>query len=167
MAVNDLGLVLREMGEYDRAQELLEEGHALFLELGDRWGIGFSLANLGIVAWNRGEYDRAAALFSESLALRKVLGDRRGISTALTGLGVVSAARGQPEHSAVLYAAAEALRAALGIPPPPFIREEYDRQVAAVRAALDPAAFDAAWQRGAAMSMEDAIAFAAGLTRQT
>jgi len=160
LGVNDLGLVLREMGEYGRAQELLQEGHALFRELGDRWGIGFSLANLGIVAWNRGEYDHAAALFSESLALRKVLGDRRGISTALTGLAVVMVARGRPEPAAVLYGAAEALREALGLPPPPFIREEYDRQVASVRAALDAAVFDAAWRRGRAMSMEEAIAFA-------
>jgi predicted ATPase/class 3 adenylate cyclase len=160
MGVNDLGLVLREMGQYARAQELLEEGHTLFRELGDRWGIGFSLANLGIVAWNRGDHDHAAALFIESMALRKIIGDRRGISTALTGLAVVMAARGRPEEAAVLYGAAEAQREALGLPPPPFIREEYDRHVASVRTALGDAASTASWQRGRAMTMEGAIEYA-------
>jgi non-specific serine/threonine protein kinase len=160
LSVNDLGLVLREMGEYYRAHRLLEEGLALFRELGDRWGIGFSLANLGIVAWNRAEYDQAAALFHESLSLRKVLGDRRGISTALTGLAVVAAAQGRPDSSAVLFGAAEALREALGIPPPPFIRDEYDRRIAGVRAALDEPVFAAAWQQGRTMTMEQAIEFA-------
>jgi predicted ATPase/class 3 adenylate cyclase len=160
LAVNDLGLVLREMGEYDRAHKLLEEGLALFRELGDRWGIGFSLANLGIVAWNRAQHDQAAALFNESLNLRKVLGDRRGISTALTGLAVVATAQGRPESSAILFGAAEALRDALGIPPPPFIRDDYNRHLGGVRASLDEPVFAAAWQRGRAMTMEQAIEYA-------
>jgi predicted ATPase/class 3 adenylate cyclase len=160
LAVNDLGLVLRETGEYDRAHTLLEEGLALFRELGDRWGIGFSLANLGIVAWNRAQFDQAAALFNESLRLRKVLGDRRGISTALTGLAVVAAAEKRAGTAAVLFAAAEALREALEIPPPPFIRDEYERQIAGVRGALDAAAFAEAWQRGRGMTIDEAIDFA-------
>lgn len=160
LALNDLGLVLREMGEYDRAQALLEEGLALFRELGDRWGIGFSLANLGIVAWNRSEYDQAAGLFNESLSLRMVLGDRRGISTSLTGLATIAAAQGRPEPAAVLFGAAEALRDALGIPPPPFIRDDYDRQVAGVRGALGEGMFSAARERGRGMSMDQAIEYA-------
>ena len=160
LALNDLGLVLREMGEYDRAQALLEEGLALFRELGDRWGIAFSHANLGIVAWNRREYEQAAGLFNDSLRLRKDLGDRRGISTSLTGLATVAAAQGRPEPAAVLFGAAEALREALGIPPPPFIRDEYARQIARVRERLDEVSFSAAWQRGRAMNMDQAIEYA-------
>ena len=160
LALNDLGLVLREMGEYERSRALLDEALALFRELGDRWGIAFSLANLGIVSWNRAEHGRAAALFNESLSLRTVLGDRRGISTSLTGLGTVAAAQGRPEAAAVLLGAAEALREALGIPPPPFIRDDYDRQVAGVREQLGEPLFAAAWQRGRAMTMDQAIEYA-------
>ncbi len=163
ITLNNLGLVLREMGEYQRAQTVLEETLALFQELGDRWGIAFSLANLGIVAWDRQEYDRAARLFEESLPLRKELRDRRGIATSLTGLAVVAVGLGQAERAAVLFGAAEALREALGVPPPPFIRDRYDRTVGEARENLDDAAFTAAWQRGRAMTPDQAIEYA--LTR--
>ena len=56
--------------------------------------------------------------------------------------------------------AAEALREVLGIAPPPFIRDDYDRQVAGVRGRLDEPVFAAAWQRGRAMTMEQAIEYA-------
>ncbi len=38
----------------------------------------------------------------------------------------------------------------------------YDEQLRAVRAAIDPASFEAAWSKGHALAMEDAIAFAVG-----
>ncbi len=160
ITLNNLGLVMREKGEYARARALLEETLALFRDLGDRWGIAFSLANLGIVAWNGQEYERAAGMYRESLMLRKELRDRRGISTSLTGLAVVESALGRAEHAAVLYGAAEALREALGIPPPPFIRDDYDRHVAAARQQLGDAEFAAAWQRGRALTPEEAIDYA-------
>jgi len=160
ITLNNFGLVLREMGEYQRAQTVLEETLGLFRELGDRWGIAFSLANLGIVAWDRGEYDRAAKLFEESLPLRKELRDRRGTATSLTGLAVVAVGLGQAERAAVLFGAAEALREALGVPPPPFIRDRYDRTVAEAREQLDAAAFTAAWQRGRTMTPDQAIEYA-------
>lgn len=165
ITLNNLGLVLREMGEYQRAQTILEETLALFRELGDRWGIAFSLANLGIVAWDRREYDRAAGLFEESLPLRKELRDRRGTATSLTGLAVVAVGLGDAERAAVLFGAAEALREALGVPPPPFIRDHYDRTVAEARGKLGDAAFTAAWQRGRTMTPDQAIEYA--LTRSS
>ncbi|MDQ7842645.1 MAG: tetratricopeptide repeat protein [Armatimonadota bacterium] len=160
VTLNNLGLVLREMGDYQRAQTVLEETLALFRDLGDRWGIAFSLANLGIVAWDRQEYARAAALFAESLPLRRELQDRRGISTSLTGLAVVAVKLGQLERAVVLLGAAEALREALALPPAPFIRETYSRHVATAREGLGEAAFTAAWQRGRAMTTDQAIEFA-------
>jgi len=162
ITLNNFGLVLREMGDYQRAQTVLEETLALFRELGDRWGIAFSLANLGIVAWDRQEDTRAAAFFEESLPLRKELRDRRGISTSLTGLAVVALRLGQAERAGVLFGAAEALREALAVPPPPFIRDRYDHTVAEVREKLGDA-FPAVWQRGRAMTLDQAVEYA--LTR--
>jgi len=159
VTLNNFGLVLREMGEHERAQDVLEETLMLFRELGDRWGIAFSLANLGIVAWHRSEFERAAGLFAESLPLRRELQDRRGIATSLTGLAVVAVKLGQFVRAAVLFAAAEALRESLGVPPPPFIRETYSRHVATTRENLDEATFTAAWQRGRAMTADQAIEY--------
>jgi hypothetical protein len=62
----------------------------------------------------------------------------------------------QPEHAARLFGATEAVREALGAPVPPSERADYERHVAAVRAALDAAA----WAAGRAMALEDAIVLA-------
>jgi len=162
IVLNNLGLVAREQGDYDRAKTLLEETLAQFRLLGDKWGIAFSQSNLGIVAWNQGDHERAELLFRESLLLRRALGDKRGITTSLVGLAAVAAARGQAERSALLFGAAEALREAIRVPVPPFIRDEYDRRVAALRATMREQAFTEAWAEGRAMSMDRAIAAALG-----
>ena len=88
--------------------------------------------------------------------------DRRGISTSLTGLAVVALRLGQAERAGVLFGAAEALREALAVPPPPFIRDRYDHTVAEVREKLGDA-FPAVWQRGRAMTLDQAVEYA--LTR--
>ena len=157
ITLNNLGLVAREQGDYPRATALLEETLTKFRELGDNWGIAFAEASLGIVAWYRRDYERAAALYKESLTLRSELGDKRGTATCLVGLAGVAGALGQAERAAVLFGAAEALREAIGLPLPPFIRDDYERYVAAARGMLDGAAFAAAWARGRAMTLEQAI----------
>src|SRR3990172_9528969 len=162
IVLNNLGLVAREQGDYDRAKTLLEEPLAQFRLLGDKWGIAFSQSNLGIVAWNQGDHERAELLFRESLLLRRALGDKRGITTSLVGLAAVAAARGQAERSALLFGAAEALREAIRVPVPPFIRDEYDRRVAALRATMKEQAFTEAWAEGRAMGMDQAIDSALG-----
>jgi hypothetical protein len=70
----------------------------------------------------------------------------------------VDRGRRQPERAARLFGAAEALHEAIGKPLPPFLRADYDRDVAAVHAQLDDATFDAAWAAGQALSLEQAIA---------
>ena len=42
----------------------------------------------------------------------------------------------------------------------PFDRDQSERNPAALRTQLDPAAFDAAWAEGRAMTMEQAVAYA-------
>ncbi len=72
------------------------------------------------------------------------------------------AAERQPQCAAQLWGAAAALREAIGAPLPPNEREEYERDVAAVREALGEEAFSATWVEGRAMSMEQAVAYAMG-----
>ena len=43
---------------------------------------------------------------------------------------------------------------------PPEHRNHYQRTLAAVRAVLDPAAFEAAWAAGRALTLDQAIAYA-------
>jgi hypothetical protein len=65
--------------------------------------------------------------------------------------------QGRPAHAARLLGAAEALREAIIAPLPPVERGDHNRQVAAIRAQLDEAAFASAWASGQSLLLERAV----------
>ena len=80
------------------------------------------------------------------------------MADALDGVAGVAAARGQAERAARLHGAAAALREQLGATVVPWEHPAHERDLAAVRAALEPEAFAAAWAAGAALPLEAAVA---------
>jgi hypothetical protein len=138
----------------------LEEGLALFRELGDEWGMAALMARLGITAIHQGDCGRATALLQESLARRWELGERRGVAECLEGLGRVAVITDEPESAARLFGAADALREAIGTPLPAADHAPHERSVGAVRARLGEDAFAAAWADGRATAPEQAVAYA-------
>jgi non-specific serine/threonine protein kinase len=158
--LNNLGEVARYRGELDQARALHDESLAMFRTLGDQQRIATSLYNCGLVAHDRGDHRRALALHQESLTLFHAAGDLVGMAWSLEGLAGVIATLGHAECTARLLGTASALRATVGAPLPPAAREGHERTLAAVRASLTAAAFDAAWAEGMAISPEQAIAAA-------
>ena len=69
-----------------------------------------------------------------------------------------AAAPRQPERAARLFGAAHGLLAAIGAALSVSNQIDYERNLAAVRAQLGDAAFEAAWTEGQAMSFEAAVA---------
>ena len=155
-----LGDVARCQNDYERAGGLYAEGLKLYQAMGSQGQSGLFLNSLAYVALNRHDYDRATALFLESLALYRSLADNRGMTACLEGLAGVMGARGRSVTAAHLLGATEALRepdAALLLP---VVRTEHERWVAAIRTALPPEAFEAAWAEGRGMTLEQASAYA-------
>jgi tetratricopeptide (TPR) repeat protein len=156
---------------------------------GRSWGLGYTFRSLGMAALHRGDYERARMLFEERLALnrevrfawstadtltklarlsrlqcqhsraKRELRECLGISQAIRWPWILSTALGRPEPAARMLAAAQALHrhewSAPWLSPPP----DRDRIAPDLRAALGEAAFATAWAEGAAMSLEEAIAF--------
>jgi hypothetical protein len=65
--------------------------------------------------------------------------------------------QGHAERSALLLGAAAAVRAGLGTSLPRAFRSAHDRAVAALRESLGDQDFSAAWEAGAAMSLDVAL----------
>ena len=86
------------------------------------------------------------------------MGHRPAVANQFESFAFIAVAQAQPERAARLLGAAEALREVVGTPMLEDERVEYDRQVAALRAALDPARLDEAWAAGNALDMDQAIA---------
>ena len=85
------------------------------------------------------------------------MGQDIAILTCLEGLARVAVAQGRMERAARLCGAAAALREDRGWPLPPAKRAKNDRTVAAARDALGEEAFEAAWDRGHELSLEEAV----------
>jgi predicted ATPase/DNA-binding SARP family transcriptional activator/DNA-binding CsgD family transcriptional regulator len=113
-ALYEAGWIELFQGNYHRAIALLEEGLALFRELGDRRGVASSLINLGFAALHQGDKDRAAALRQEIEALRREPLDRWTLAWLTTFLGVTALYEGDYERSGALATESLAIYRELG-----------------------------------------------------
>ena len=75
-------------------------------------------------------------------------------------LAYIAAAGGLAERAAKLFGAAEALRQSIGTTMTAYERREYDAAVAQLRAGVDAATLEAAWARGRALTLDEAVTYA-------
>ena len=162
--LDSLSNVARKQGAYARAAALSEESLALFREIQDAKGIARALTSAGQVARAQGDNARADRLCHESLALCRANGALFGATRCLESLAEgLCAATGEGSADTVergvrLWSAVASLRDRLGTPRSPADHAAYDHSVATAREALGAQAFARAWARGAALSLEQAIA---------
>jgi len=87
--LNNLGIVFKDWGQYDKAVDYYEKSLAIRIELKDRKGEGQTLNNLGLVFKDWGQYDKAVDYFEKDLAICRELKDRKGEGQTLNNLGLV------------------------------------------------------------------------------
>jgi predicted ATPase/transcriptional regulator with XRE-family HTH domain len=158
ISLADLGLAALNRGDDGWAAALLEESLALVADADDEEGSTELRTSLGRALLGQRDYRRAIALFRESLPRLVDAGNRDAAAHALQGLAAARAALGDARGAARLFGAAAALREAVGAPLAPADRAAHDRDLAATRAALDEAAFAAAWAAGQALPLDQAVA---------
>jgi tetratricopeptide (TPR) repeat protein len=92
-ALNDLGLLLRDKGDYDQSEKLLQESLAMYRRLmGDRHPyVATALMNLGLVQHRKGNLAEAESTYRQALALqRELLGEAHpNVALTLTNLAFV------------------------------------------------------------------------------
>jgi len=160
-ALNNLGTNAIYQGDTAAAVPLLEESLQMQREDGDVYGIWVGAYNLGELNMTLQNYDIAGSMLRECLGISVNNNVKSGIAWALKSLGAFLAATDSLMDAVCVWGQAERLREETGEPMTIQEREELDAQVAAARAALnDDAAFDAAWQEGRAMSLDNALALA-------
>jgi predicted ATPase/class 3 adenylate cyclase len=152
-----LGTIARKRGDDELARAYYRESLDIQRALGDQRGIATTVLNLGLVACRQGDLPRASELVVESLTIRAAQGNRTRIAECLEGLAMAAESS---EGSARLLGAASVLREAAGTPIPLAERSDHDALIEKVRRALDPTEFQAAWEQGRAMSLDQAVAHA-------
>lgn len=97
------GSLARMLGDFSRAEKLLERATGLWRDLGDAEGVAWALSHLGLVKQWLGHLDTGVELLEESLALRMPSGDDRGIARSLFNLAVAEDFRCNYGRAAQLY----------------------------------------------------------------
>lgn len=161
-SMNNLGLVATAQEDYLLARPLLEESLALYRDLKDGYGIATSLNNLALMCIREGKRPLALPLLRESLSIRAAMGDKYAVAYSLAGFAAYldcNSTTDEDAHTATsLLAATHALLETIGARLENAYLVEYNRTLAARRLQLGELAFATAWDRGLALSMEQAIA---------
>jgi tetratricopeptide (TPR) repeat protein len=160
IALNNLGVVLLEIGEYVAARQAFEETREIFQSLGYQRGVALAMHNLGETAYKMGEYVNAREIIRESLRIRQRLGLPRGYPYSFELLAQVNEREGHYEGAVQLLAAAETLRNRIGAPLEQVAQKHVMAVLASASAQLGDVAFELAWAKGATMTTEQAIALA-------
>ncbi len=152
-----LSEIALSQGDLTAARQFAEETLALEREMGLKWSFANPLSVLARVEVRLGNYDRARYLYEDLLPLIKEVNDNGFTAFILEGLAEVLAAQGESAWAARLWGAAESLRVSSGFPLPPVDLIDYESAVAAARLRLSERAFDAAWDEGRTMTLEQVL----------
>jgi tetratricopeptide (TPR) repeat protein len=87
VALNGLGLIHANIGEYRKAIEFYEQALNISRQIGNLNGEGATLGNLGMVYRDLGEPRKAIVFIEQFLDLAQKMGSLKNVSTALGNLG--------------------------------------------------------------------------------
>lgn len=124
------------------------------------WHRMVALTTRAFIAIEQGEREQAERDAHDGLAIAARTQGYLGVGDTLECLACLACGEGSHPYAARLLGAADAVRRRTGHARYPMYQAGYDATVMAVREALGRNDFDAAWADGAALSTEEAIAYA-------
>jgi non-specific serine/threonine protein kinase len=157
-----LAMALLFEGETARADALCAECRETCVAAGERWCRSHALVASALVAQAQGEPGRATGYLRESLQLREALGDTVGMALAIDVLAGAAAMDGDALRAATLRGAGRRTWHDLGVPGggSPQYEAQDQRTARRIREELGDEAFEAAFQDGWKLSLDEAVAYA-------
>ena len=159
-SLNQRGDIAREEGDVGEARELYQCALSAFREAHDQWGIARSLTDLAQIACDERDHVTAHAAYREALSLFVNLGHKRGIARALEGFACSALGQRDPARALALAGAAAHLRQWIGAPLMPAEQSKLGDKLQPAWTSMNEADSKAAYARGWAMSLDNAIKYA-------
>ena len=156
-SLNNLAGLAVDRGADVEALSMYQEALEVARRSGDSGSIALILNRLARLAQRAREYDRATDFYRDALTLYGDLNWKSMIPESLEGLAVVSEAQGNVSRAIRLFAASNALRVQIGVPAQAILQVDNEPAIAAARAVLGDMAFQALWNAGSMMTVEDVI----------
>ncbi len=148
-------------GEIEVAGRLSRECLEIWRELGDSGSVASALHLQGKIALARRDLEGARQALLGSLELNRQLANPLGAANNVLELMQLGLAQDEQPHglryTARLLGWSASFEAALGAKMPPLARQSFDTSLAECRSRLGEVAFQAGWEEGLHMSLEEAL----------
>jgi predicted ATPase/class 3 adenylate cyclase/DNA-binding CsgD family transcriptional regulator len=161
-----LANVARATGDSSTARTLYEDSLRVFKQLGDRQGEAFVLYGLGRIAQQLGDDLRALQLLRDALNSHRRSGERSYVVECIEAIASILVRRGYLEQAVRLLGTVMPLRGTAVAAATVGEREEQEQTLKMARRSLTDSAFEAAWNVGRALSLDQAAAEALRLTEE-
>lgn len=163
-----LGMAHGFAGDHDQAADAHDEALRLCADGVNVWARSYALQWGGLVAWEKGEREKALAWEKESLKLKRQMQERLGVALCLESLAWIESGH-DARRATIMLGAAVSLFTAIGTSPAalPGLLAYHEASEARVKDSLGEVGFKKDFDRGAAMTVDVAIAFALDEELQT
>jgi predicted ATPase/class 3 adenylate cyclase/Tfp pilus assembly protein PilF len=151
--LNNLAGAASRQGAFETAMGYFRESHMLSLAEGNHLNAAIAIEGLAALAHHLGDERVAQNRFQEALHLYRGVGDQQGIASCLAGLAAAAAGQGRAAEAATLLGSASRMCDAQVELELPSLADA----VASLRSMMGDEAFDAAWQSGWAMPIDQVI----------
>ena len=139
----------------------------LFQHLGDQQGEALVLTGLGELSRHAGDDSEALRLLRSSLLLHQTFGEKKLMVRATGEIAYVVMKRGHLEHAVRLLGAVMPLRGTVVASATVPEQRDLEQALAIARRTLTETEFNAAWEAGRALTLDQAVAEALKLTELT
>ncbi len=154
------GQIAIMQGAYEQARAYFQENARLGNEAGSRMDYLWSRARLGYVELRAGDITEARQIFDETARNFHKDGSKSGVMYSLEGVSSLYVAIGKPENATRMLGWADAVRDEIGAARPILEQADVDRDIATVVAKIGKDVFDEAYNKGCAMTLDEAVAYA-------
>ena len=162
-ALNNLALIDSARGRHESAKARVDLAMQAARQAGDHILKGLILESAGRIDRRLGSYESAHAKYIEALKISSEVEDVLNIADVLDGLGLLALSAKDPERTLALIAASSRQRSTSDSERVPWEETEVQNGLIGARAMVGRRAAEAAWQRGSAFSLKEAVAYASGV----
>ncbi len=160
LASRDLAWTCTVLGEHERGQQLHNQNLQRARALSNERVEASTLEALAIYAFGAGRIEEARSMLTRSLALWRELGNLLEIAVTLVEVAGVLAREGSPTTGAQLLSRANALYEEIGATVPWYAQSWQEETLESIRIQLSEGAVEEEFDRGRALSIDDAVALA-------
>jgi len=162
LALVQLATVHATLDDPDRAMAYAEECIALSEAASERWCAALARWVEALVQWRLGHGARARTYARDVLRLKEPFGDRMGMAMSVEVVAWAESETGHLTVAAQLLGAVQTALSSIGAGLFGHLQQDHDRCLARTRETLGDAAFRRAFDEGAALRFDEAVALASG-----